>query len=302
MPMQSMFLTLTPKLCYRRSHYIYIVVIAIAWTTLVGCSSETNLIQKPTTKATLFALNTEQELSNLFTRLCWVSYSPSTFDPTTEPPKWPSEKDIHEDLLILRRAGFNGLVTYSSYYFDENSPGRFVNIPHLAQETEFEAMIIGVWDPVNEDELQFAEQASSYSIVIGYSIGNEGLDIRYDLEALTSATSRLRQTTGKPVSTTEEVYDYHANSPLWTISDWIFPNAHPYFAGLRKPQEAVEWTQSVYHALEMVSDKPLVFKEVGLPTDGDFSLSELHQEQYYQLLGETDVTFVVSAILNSKQR
>jgi len=234
-----------------------------------------------------------QNLADLFTRLCWIAYSPTHFDPTTTPVQWPSEKDVREDLFVLRSAGFNGLLTYGSSYASRDASGQMLDIPKLAQEAGFEGMIVGVWDPTDENELQAAEQASLYPIVAGYCVGNEGLDVRYDLETLVSAMHRLRRTTGKPVSTTEEVHDYYENSPLWAISDWIFPNAHPYFSGHRDPREAVEWTEAVFETLDSVSDKPLIFKEVGLPSGGDTDLSEANQAQYYQLLRETDVTYVV---------
>jgi exo-beta-1,3-glucanase (GH17 family) len=235
----------------------------------------------------------EQGLADLLTQLCWVAYSPTQFDPTTSPIQWPSEQSVRRDLHTLRMAGFDGLVTYGSNYSQRDAPEQALDIAKLAQEAGFEGMIVGVWDPSDEKELQAAEQAARHPVVVGYSVGNEGLDERYDLETLLAAMDRLRKTTGKQVSTTEQVHDYYENSPLWEVSDWIFPNAHPYFSGHRDPQEAVAWTEKVFVALDPVSDKPLIFKEVGLPSGGDVDLSETRQAQYYQLLWETDVTFVV---------
>jgi exo-beta-1,3-glucanase (GH17 family) len=236
---------------------------------------------------------TSHHLAEMFTRLCWVSYFPTDFDPTTTPPQWPSEASVREDLRVLHSAGFNGLVTYSSNYANRDAPDEALDIPALAQESGFEGMIVGVWNPTDEQELRVAEQSAQHPIVVGYCVGNEGLDERYDLETLVSAMERLRRATGKPVSTTEQVHDYYENSPLWKISDWIFPNAHPYFSGYRDPQEAVAWTRQVFEALDSVSDKPLVFKEVGLPSGGDTDLSEARQAQYYRLMKETDVVYVV---------
>jgi len=235
----------------------------------------------------------KESLNDLLSRLCWIAYSPTHFDPTTTPIQWPSEQDINEDLRVLHDAGFNGLVTYGSIYMNEDSSNEILDIPKLAQKAGFDSMIMGVWDPTNERELRTAETISQDSIVVGYSVGNEGLDIRYDLDTLTSAMDRLRKATGKPVTTTEQVNDYYENSPLWTISDWIFPNVHPYFSGNRNPNEAVEWTVKVFKNLDPVSDKSLIFKEVGLPTDGDLDVSESRQAEYYDLLHKTDVTFVV---------
>jgi len=234
-----------------------------------------------------------QNLADMLSRLCWIAYSPTHFDPTTSPIQWPSEEDVREDLFVLRSAGFNGLVTYGSNYASRDAPDQVLDIPRLAQEAGFEGMIVGVWDPTGENELRAAEQAGLYPVVVGYCVGNEGLDVRYDLDTLVSAMNRLRRTTGKPVATTEEVQDYYENSPLWTISDWIFPNTHPYFSGYRDPPEAVAWTERVFETLASVSDKPLIFKEVGLPSGGDTDLSEARQAQYYQLLRGTNVTYVV---------
>jgi len=235
----------------------------------------------------------KKSLADSLTHLCWVAYSPTHFDPTTNPVQWPTEEDIRKDLSVLHDAGFNGLVTYSSNYSLKDTPNQVLDIPRIAENVGFEGLIVGVWDPTDENELQAAEKFNQYQIVVGYSVGNEGLDVRYDLDSLVLAMNRLRQATGKPVTTTEQVHDYYENSPLWEISDWIFPNAHPYFSGYRDPQEAVAWTAKVFKTLDSVSDKPLIFKEVGLPTDGDDDLSESRQALYYQSLRETTVTFVV---------
>jgi exo-beta-1,3-glucanase (GH17 family) len=212
------------------------------------------------------------KVEDLLTSLCWIAYSPTHFDPTASPIQWPGEADVREDLRVLRSVGFNGLVTYGSNYMNGGMPNTPLDIAALAQEAGFEGMIVGVWDPAHEQELQIAEQAGFHPIVVGYSVGNEGLDIRYDLDTLVFAMERLRSATGKPVSTTEEVHDYYENSPLWAIS---------------------AWTGRVFKSLNSVSDKLIIFKEVGLPSDGDVGLSEANQAQYYQLLRETHVIYVV---------
>jgi exo-beta-1,3-glucanase (GH17 family) len=283
-----------------------VVAVALASFVLVGClpnASEIHVEATPPPRsstvpevrveATPSPQSSPTALVDLLTGLCWVAYSPTHFDPTTTPIRWPLEEDIREDFRVLRKAGFNGLVTYGSNYANQDAPGQMLDIPRLAQEAGFKGVIVGVWDPTDENELWAAEQASRYPVVTGYSVGNEGLGVRYDLNTLVSVVERLRRTTGKPVSTTEEVHDYYENSPLWTISDWIFPNAHPYFAGYRDPEEAVAWTERVFRTLHSVSTKPLIFKEVGLPSGGDLDLSESRQAQYYQLLRKTNVTYVI---------
>jgi exo-beta-1,3-glucanase (GH17 family) len=237
--------------------------------------------------------NASAILFDQLARLRWIAYSPTHFDPTTRPPKWPSENDVREDLRVLRDAGFNGLVTYGSNYLNPANPAQLLDIAGLAQGTKFEGMIVGVWNPLDEKELQAAERAAQHRVVVGYCVGNEGWEVRYDLQKLTAAMERLRRATGKPVATTEEAHDYYENSPLWKISDWIFPNVHPYFAGHRDPQAAVKWTEEIYQTLRSVSDKPLIFKEVGLPSGGDSKLSQAGQAEYYRLLRKTKVAYVV---------
>jgi len=229
----------------------------------------------------------------LLAQLCWVAYSPTHFDPTRSPISYPSEDEVRKDLQVLNNAGFDGLVTYGANYELPGQPGHFIDIPKLAQEAGFKGMILGVWDPANEAELKTAETASLSPIVLGYSVGNEGLGDRYDLSTLTTAIERLRGATYKPVTTTEQVNDYYRSSPLWEISDWIFPNAHPYFSGISDPKEAVEWTAKVFKNLSSVSNKLILFKEVGLPSDGDAGLSERNQASYYQLLRKEPVNYVV---------
>lgn len=276
-----------------RARSILVVVLTLAGSVLVNCSSTVTIAPDAGMETTQSPPSAEQHLVDSLARLCWVAYSPTHFDPTTTPIQWPSEEDVREDLRVLRSAGFDGLVTYGSNYANQDAPNQVLDIPALAQGAGFEGMIVGVWDPTDENELRAAEQAGLHPVVVGYCVGNEGLDVRYDLETLVSAMHRLRQTTGKPVSTTEQVHDYYENSPLWDISDWIFPNAHPYFSGYRDPREAVKWTERVFETLDSISDRPLIFKEVGLPSGGDTDLSEAHQAQYYRLLRETNVTYVV---------
>jgi len=230
---------------------------------------------------------------DLLTQLCWSAYSPTHFDPTQRPIRYPNEDDVRQDLQVLHNAGFTGLVTYSANYEISGLPGQMIDIPKLAQEAGFDGMIMGVWDPTNALEMKAAEMAGQSPIIIGYSVGNEGLDERYDLKTLVIAMEALRFATNKPVTTTEQVGDYYRSSPLWKISDWIFPNAHPYFSNIRDPQEAVAWTEKYFENFSGFSDKIVLFKEVGLPSGGDVGLSEYNQANYYQLLRKTAVDYVV---------
>ncbi len=222
--------------------------------------------------------------------LCWAAYSPTHYNPNTGVS--PSAASIRQDLQTLLAAGFNGIVTYGA----DGVLGTLV--PQIAQEVGFTGMIMGVWDPTSSTELANAVAAKDYSVVVGYSVGNEGLNVRYTLAQLEQAMQYLRDQTGKPVTTTEELGDYLPPNPLsstlLSLGDWIFPNVHPYFAGILDPAQAVDWTVARYHDFQGLTTRPVLFKEVGLPSDGDTNniLSEEGQAVYYRLLWNTDVPFV----------
>jgi len=216
--------------------------------------------------------------------LCWVGYSPTHFDPDSG--VFPSEDDIRVDLQTLHGAGFRGLVTYGS-------ESTFRHIPRIAREIGFQGVVMGVWSPTSAEEIANAREAVGY--IDGYSVGNEGLFFgRYDLDTLKTAMDNLRTTTGKPVATTEVLNSYYSDAQVRELGDWAFPNVHPYWNGVKDPQQAVIWTQQQFadlNALYGESSKIVVLKEVGLPTAGDPELGEEGQAEYYKLLRSTDVKF-----------
>jgi exo-beta-1,3-glucanase (GH17 family) len=215
----------------------------------------------------------------------WVAYSPTNADPNKDIEATP--ESIKQDLAVLRQAGFTGLVTYSA----SGIVGQ--ELPQLAQEQGFEGLIVGIWDPTNQDELAAAKAVSQNPIVLGYCVGNEGLHKRYEMSTLTAVIEELKVATGKHITTTEEIDDY-TDEALLAIGDWIFPNAHPYFHSQLDPAMAVRWTIAAYEDIARRAGRFVIFKEVGLPTTGDTQgqLSEENQKQYYQELAETDVKFV----------
>ena len=244
---------------------------------LTGCDAA---VQTPTPTFEENLKTLEEKLSSL----CWVAYSPTHFNPDTG--GFPSEDDIRADLQTLHGTGFSGLVTYGS-------ESTFRHIPRIAREVGFQGVVMGVWSPTSAEEIANARGAVDY--VDGYSVGNEGLFFgRYDFDTLKTAMDNLRAATGKPVATTEVLNSYYSDAQVRELGDWAFPNVHPYWNGMKSPQQAVMWTQQQFadlNALYEESPKIVVFKEVGLPTAGDPELSEEGQAEYYKLLRSTDVKF-----------
>ncbi len=217
--------------------------------------------------------------------IVWIAYSPTNANPNKNIE--PTEESVKDDLAVLRQAGFTGLVTYGC----SGMIGQ--KLPELAKEQGFQGLIVGIWNPANQKEIAAAIGSSSHPIVLGFCVGNEGLKDRYQLKELTKVMQSLRMLTGKPITTTEQIEDY-ADKNLLKACDWVFPNVHPYFHNKLNPRQAVEWTRQAYEDLKKRTDRPVLFKEVGLPTEGDPRkiLTESSQEQYYLALAKTNVKYV----------
>jgi exo-beta-1,3-glucanase (GH17 family) len=219
------------------------------------------------------------------TNYTWVAYAPTEWNPLKGIR--PSSTSIEADLTAVRRASFDGLVTYGC---DGIMGAEFVG---LAEAAGFKAIIIGIWNPKSAMEFKAATNAAISSTVVGFCVGNEGLDERYSFLDLEQSIERLRRATRKPVTTTEQIEDYH-DGRLARIGDWSFPTVHAYFHSKTVPADAVSWTLKEYVSLKKRTDRLVLFKEVGLPTDGDpdAGVSEENQLAYYMQLAQSPVPFV----------
>ena len=246
----------------------------------VGCSrGDTKTQDRPAvpTDGSGTAKGGDESLKTTLYSARWIAYAPTSWDP--EKGVYPSDSSIRSDLVLLHQY-FDGLITYEAS----------MPVVRIAQEVGFDNMILGIWNPDSDDELLIAEAASESDVIKAYVIGNEGLDERYDLPTLTNAIELLAQKTGKPVTTTEQYGDY-LNPRVMEIGDWVFPNTHAYFHGYTDPIEAAEWTERQYLKLAQLTTKPILFKEVGLPSGGDDRMSENAQATYYRELQKTSVKF-----------
>ncbi len=218
----------------------------------------------------------------------WVAYSSPNAGSSQGSYQLKIES-MYKDLMVLKKAGFNGLITYGS----AGMMGRA--LPTMAQSLGYQGIIMGIWNPTNQNELNNARNASALPIVMGFGIGNEGLyqnRERYTIPEICSAMSDLRFNTGKPVATSEEMDDYSFHPELLFVGDWLFPNAHPYWHTTKYPLAAVKWQTRRYNDMVENTDRFVFFKEVGLPTSGAYGLSEENHDLYYRELAKTDVRFV----------
>lgn len=216
--------------------------------------------------------------------LKWIAYSPTDFNP--EANTYPADASIREDLKTLRKAGFSGLVTYSSVSI-------LAEVPKIAKEAGFKGIIMGIWDIRSQAELDNAIKMSEY--VDGYCVGNEGInERRYELQELRKAIDYIKIKTKRPATTSEEIRQY-AKQEVVEIGDWVFPNAHPVLYNIKSPSKAIAWLEKYYRIVKRSSSalgKPVLFKETGYPTAGDALCNEDNQKEFFLLLEHTEVKFV----------
>uniref|UniRef100_UPI002FE313EB stalk domain-containing protein n=1 Tax=Thermodesulfitimonas autotrophica TaxID=1894989 RepID=UPI002FE313EB len=228
----------------------------------------------------------EPELTSLFQeRLAepfyWVAYNPTAYDPETG--VWPDEASIREDLALLRRAGFKGVITYGLN-------AALAEVPRLAKEAGFEAVIAGIWDVKNLEELLAAKKAAPYADA--FCVGNEGLlTRRYSLDELLTTMEQVRRETGKPVTTSEPVAFYFRQNALPRLGDFLLPIVHPFWAGVKEPRAAAKFTADTWAKLSELSGRAVLCKETGLPSAGAEGLSEEAQLEFYRHLSATGTAF-----------
>jgi hypothetical protein len=102
------------------------------------------------------------------------------------------------------------------------------------------------------------------------------------------------------VTTSEQIEKYHdpvIGPQLIALSDWLFPNVHPFWNGRIRQPEAGEWTRDQANRLKTLSKNKLILcKEVGLPTASlqkETRASDEHeQSEYYASLRAFRVPFI----------
>jgi len=215
----------------------------------------------------------------------FVAYTPRRFDPNAGAgPVDPAA--IRADLTLLR-PHFAGLVTYSS--------ARGLDaVPAIARELGFRAVVLGVWDPTSEAELDraIASARAEPETVLALALGNEGLFFaRYDAAALARAFARVRRALpGVALTTTEPFSSYldldrAAELPA---QDFVLPVVHPLDQPWFKtaPRETrVEFVLNVVRELETRTRLPVLVKETGVPSGpATDHFSEQDQAEFWAAL------------------
>jgi exo-beta-1,3-glucanase (GH17 family) len=212
-----------------------------------------------------------------------VAYSPTGYDPATTVRLSP--RALRADADGLHRGGFRAITTYGA-------SRALAPVCRFFKRRGFATVLVGIWDPRDRAEVRRAIRLRRCAD--GYVVGNEGLTFgRYDRAALDAAITRVRQATGRPVTTRETLAAYERDPSLAHIGDWLFPTLHPWYADHRESQDACGWTAIAYHELRKRTppDLPVVLAETGLPTDGVLGASEFYQRAFFLCIEARHVAF-----------
>jgi exo-beta-1,3-glucanase (GH17 family) len=194
---------------------------------------------------------------------------------------------MNVELEWIRNAGFDGIITFTSR-------DNFSSIPELAQKHDLR-VIMGIWNPNDTNEITLAISKREY--VNAYVVGHNGLynpiagnPFPYTKDDLVRVVGYIRYRTGRPVSTTEMIKQYIDNPFLYSIGDWVFPDAH---INLKTDMSVSYVDESIKNTLEMAAviskqdergEKPILLKMVTFPHNGFTGATYTSQAEFYKLL------------------
>ena len=157
----------------------------------------------------------------------FIAYQPTGLQMVDGRATHADESSIAADLTVLR-SRFDGLITYGTLHGAER-------VPDVAARLGFKAVILGVWDVANEQEIDNAIAAWTRHprLVVGASLGNEVVfEQRGDFETLRRAIDTVRaKAPGLALSTTEPFHVFLTDDarPIFVDADFLLANVHPVF-------------------------------------------------------------------------
>lgn len=216
----------------------------------------------------------------------FVSYQPTALQVHDGRISRADAASIRADLVALR-PWFDALVTYDALNGAEQ-------VPAIAAELGFGALLIGVWDPFDDAQVDAALAAARRhpSLVVGLSLGNEMLfGRRRDHAQLAARIEAIRRRApGLALSTTEPFHMFlePRAAPLLARLDFVAANVHPVFEPwFRDAPEAnaARFVVDVTGLLAATHCGPVLVKETGVPTAPAASgFSPRRQRDFYLAL------------------
>lgn len=213
----------------------------------------------------------------------FMSYTPRSFSVVNGQVQQASLAGITADLKLLRHH-FDSLITYSCNNGLEH-------VPAVAEKLGYLAMIVGIWDPKSEIEIQNTIRLAKKhpKLILAISIGNEGIYARHYAPADVEKTIlRLRKELPSVSLTTSEpffLYLKPEHFDFFTKMDLLLPNIHPTFETWFNPADAkngAAFVLNVANKLQSQYPKPLIVKETGLPSGpASMGFTEAHQSAFW---------------------
>lgn len=218
----------------------------------------------------------------------FVTYQPTSLKVVNGQVMPAQAASIRADLSVLRQR-FDGLITYDAIHGNEALPG-------IAAALNFRALIIGVWDPRDERQIEAAIDAAHHfpQLVAGISLGNELIfSRRMEPAQLAARIAQLRQRLpATPLSTTEPFHIYHGATAAELVGqlDFLLANVHPvfqpWFRGANDAT-AAQFVVNVLGELAPFACGPILAKETGVPTaPASAGFSSARQASFYRALRE----------------
>ena len=197
----------------------------------------------------------------------FIAYEPTSLVVVDGHPSSATPAAIRADLAVLR-PHFDSLVTYDAIHGAQE-------IAPIAAALKFRALIVGIWNPFDPQELEAALGVARRfpQLVVGLSLGNEMIfSHRSDPQHLAALVQRVRgQAPQLPLSTSEpfHIYETEGAAPLLASLDFLLVNVHPVFQPWFKSatdQTAAQFVANVTGQLAGRYCGALLVKETGVPT------------------------------------
>lgn len=213
----------------------------------------------------------------------FISYTPRSFSVVNGLVQPASLTGITSDLKLLRPF-FDSLITYSC-----NNGLELV--PDVAEKLGYLAIIVGIWDPKSEIEIQNAIRLTQKHprLILAISVGNEGLYARhYSPGDVEKTILRIRKEVTSVALTTSEpffLYFKPEHFDFFNKMDLLLPNIHPTFEKWFQPSDAengAAFVLNVANKLQSQYPQPIIIKETGLPSGpASMGFTEAHQSAFW---------------------
>lgn len=197
----------------------------------------------------------------------FIAYQPTELHIVDGRATHASESSIEADLKVLR-SRFDGLITYGSLHGAER-------IPDVAAKLGYRAVIMGVWDVADAQELGNAVSAWKRhpQLVLGISLGNEAVfGQRASFAQLAKTIEDFRRRVPAiPITTTEPFHLFHEPNAAVALSqlDFLLINAHPIFQPWFRTatdKVAADFVLNVAKELADIYCGPILVKEASVPS------------------------------------